>query len=91
MLMCTILHNSLFCSWLLFEKPGFQGRTIALEEGSTEQIENVWAEEKAQDQLVPTAPMVIGSIKLAVRVRTPLKDNNMTLLFSYDCKCFLVF
>lgn len=59
--------------WLLYEKPGFQGRTIALEEGSTEQIVNIWAEEETQitpdniGQSVPTAPMVIGSIKLAVR------------------------
>uniref|UniRef100_A0A3P8UIG5 Beta/gamma crystallin 'Greek key' domain-containing protein n=1 Tax=Cynoglossus semilaevis TaxID=244447 RepID=A0A3P8UIG5_CYNSE len=41
--------------WLLYEKPGFQGRVIALEEGPTEQIP------------VPTAPVVIGSIRLAVR------------------------
>ncbi|XP_051252202.1 uncharacterized protein crybg1a isoform X1 [Dicentrarchus labrax] len=59
--------------WLLYEKPGFQGRIIALEEGPTEQIVNMWAEEGTPttlDQMgqpVPTAPMVIGSIRLAVR------------------------
>ncbi|XP_032355575.1 uncharacterized protein crybg1a [Etheostoma spectabile] len=59
--------------WLLFEKPGFQGRIIALEEGPTEHLVNMWAEEEtpsALDQMgqpVPTAPMVIGSIQLAVR------------------------
>ncbi|XP_074548533.1 uncharacterized protein crybg1a [Halichoeres trimaculatus] len=60
--------------WLLYEKPGFQGRVIALEEGPTEQIVNMWAEEEgtptALDQMgqpAPTAPMVIGSIRLAVR------------------------
>ncbi|CAB1330724.1 unnamed protein product, partial [Coregonus sp. 'balchen'] len=58
--------------WLLYEKPGFQGRTIALEEGPMELV-NVWAEEVtpgALDQIglpVPTSPMVIGSIRLAVR------------------------
>uniref|UniRef100_A0A4W5MMI4 Beta/gamma crystallin 'Greek key' domain-containing protein n=1 Tax=Hucho hucho TaxID=62062 RepID=A0A4W5MMI4_9TELE len=58
--------------WLLYEKPGFQGRTIALEEGPMELV-NVWAEEMtsgALDQMgqpVPTSPMIIGSIRLAVR------------------------
>ncbi|XP_059209545.1 titin homolog [Centropristis striata] len=59
--------------WLLYEKPGFQGRIIALEEGPTDHIVNMWADEgtpMTQDQMgqpVPTAPMVIGSIRLAVR------------------------
>nr|XP_046269987.1 beta/gamma crystallin domain-containing protein 1 isoform X2 [Scatophagus argus] len=59
--------------WLLYEKPGFQGRVIALEEGPTEHIVNVWAEEGTPttlDQMgqpIPTAPVVIGSIRLAVR------------------------
>ncbi|KAK2825887.1 hypothetical protein Q5P01_020101 [Channa striata] len=59
--------------WLLYEKPGFQGRTIPLEEGPTENIVNIWAEEGTSttvDQMgqpVPTEPMVIGSIRLAVR------------------------
>ncbi|CAJ1074134.1 titin [Xyrichtys novacula] len=59
--------------WLLYEKPGFQGRIIALEEGPTDHIVNIWAEEETPatlDQMgqpVPTAPMVIGSIRLAVR------------------------
>ncbi|KAM8916257.1 uncharacterized protein crybg1a isoform 2-T2 [Spinachia spinachia] len=59
--------------WLLYEKPGFQGRIIAFEEGPTEHIVNMWAEEGAPTTLdqtgqpVPTAPMVIGSIRLAVR------------------------
>uniref|UniRef100_A0A8C8CXR4 Beta/gamma crystallin 'Greek key' domain-containing protein n=1 Tax=Oncorhynchus tshawytscha TaxID=74940 RepID=A0A8C8CXR4_ONCTS len=58
--------------WLLYEKPGFQGRTIALEEGPMELV-NVWAEEVTSgaldqmDQPVPTSPMIIGSIRLAVR------------------------
>lgn len=61
-------------SWLLYEKPGFQGRVIALEEGPTEHIVNIWAQEETPptvdqtDQPVPTAPVVIGSIRLAVRV-----------------------
>ncbi|XP_022050552.2 beta/gamma crystallin domain-containing protein 1 [Acanthochromis polyacanthus] len=59
--------------WLLYEKPGFQGRIIALEEGPTDQIVNMWAEEGSPETLdqmgqpVPTAPMVIGSVRLAVR------------------------
>uniref|UniRef100_A0A673CU76 Beta/gamma crystallin 'Greek key' domain-containing protein n=1 Tax=Sphaeramia orbicularis TaxID=375764 RepID=A0A673CU76_9TELE len=59
--------------WLLFEKPCFQGRIIALEEGPTEQIVNIWADEGTQTTLdemgqpVPSSPMVLGSIKLAVR------------------------
>ncbi|XP_041668165.1 beta/gamma crystallin domain-containing protein 1 [Cheilinus undulatus] len=59
--------------WLLYEKPGFQGRIIALEEGPTDAIVNMWAEEGSPTTLdqngqpVPTAPMIIGSIRLAVR------------------------
>ncbi|XP_026008528.1 microtubule-associated protein futsch-like isoform X2 [Astatotilapia calliptera] len=59
--------------WVLYEKPGFQGRIIALEEGPTDGIVNVWAEEESPATLdeigepIPTAPVVIGSIRLAVR------------------------
>ncbi|XP_066527442.1 serine-rich adhesin for platelets isoform X2 [Hoplias malabaricus] len=58
--------------WLLYEKPGFQGRTIALEEGPTE-LENEWAEIDPGQEVgpngmpLPTKPMVIGSIRLAVK------------------------
>ncbi|KAJ0062804.1 hypothetical protein NL108_008083 [Boleophthalmus pectinirostris] len=81
--------------WLLYEKPGFQGRTIALDEGTTEQIVNVWAEEPSVssenlDQPVPTVPMVIGSIKLAVmdytvpRIDLFSEVNGMGIMMSYD-------
>lgn len=72
------------CSWLLYEKPGFQGRTIALEEGPTDHIVNVWAEEETPttlDQMgepVPTTPLVIGSIRLAVQV-----SSDFVLLFDF--------
>ncbi|XP_068610221.1 beta/gamma crystallin domain-containing protein 1-like [Brachionichthys hirsutus] len=49
--------------WVLYEKPDFQGRPIALEEGGIE-LTNVWAEEA--DPEGQTA-MQIGSIRLAVR------------------------
>ncbi|XP_015205719.2 uncharacterized protein crybg1a isoform X1 [Lepisosteus oculatus] len=57
--------------WILYEKPNFEGRTIALEEGPTE-LENVWSEPVCEDkvdaetQQDPTSPMVIGSIRLVV-------------------------
>uniref|UniRef100_A0A8C4ZC58 Beta/gamma crystallin 'Greek key' domain-containing protein n=1 Tax=Gadus morhua TaxID=8049 RepID=A0A8C4ZC58_GADMO len=60
-------------SWMLYEKPGFLGRTIALEEGPTDHLVNMWAEEETPmplgpgGQPIPTAPMVIGSIRLVVR------------------------
>uniref|UniRef100_A0A672NLH9 Beta/gamma crystallin 'Greek key' domain-containing protein n=1 Tax=Sinocyclocheilus grahami TaxID=75366 RepID=A0A672NLH9_SINGR len=59
--------------WLLYEKPGFQGRSIALEEGPAE-IANEWAETEPSGEVLPnglplpTTPMVIGSIRLALRV-----------------------
>ncbi|XP_014905335.1 uncharacterized protein crybg1a [Poecilia latipinna] len=59
--------------WLLYEKPGFQGRILALEEGPMDQLVNMWAEEGTPETLnelgqpVPTAPMVVGSLRLAVR------------------------
>ncbi|KAL7861474.1 hypothetical protein SRHO_G00129150 [Serrasalmus rhombeus] len=58
--------------WLLYEKPGFQGRTVALEEGPTDVV-NEWAEIDPGQEVgpngmpLPTKPMVIGSIRLAVR------------------------
>ncbi|XP_073682950.1 uncharacterized protein crybg1a [Garra rufa] len=58
--------------WLLYEKPGFQGRSIALEEGPIE-VANEWAETEPSGEVgpnglpLPTTPMVIGSIRLALR------------------------
>ncbi|XP_076848228.1 uncharacterized protein crybg1a isoform X2 [Brachyhypopomus gauderio] len=58
--------------WVLYEKPGFQGRSIALEEGPTE-VANEWAEIDPGQEVgpngmpLPTKPMVIGSIRLSVR------------------------
>ncbi|KAM9778562.1 uncharacterized protein ACBT44_000322 isoform 1-T1 [Syngnathus typhle] len=46
--------------WILYEKPDFQGRCIALEEGGLE-LANEWSEPDN------TSPMLIGSIRLAVR------------------------
>ncbi|XP_008395813.1 absent in melanoma 1 protein-like [Poecilia reticulata] len=52
--------------WILYEKPDFQGRTIALEEGETDlDLENLWAEPQTEPQKGP--PIAIGSIRLAVR------------------------
>ncbi|KAM6915031.1 uncharacterized protein FYW49_009916 [Xenentodon cancila] len=52
--------------WMLYEKPGFQGRTIALEEGPTE-LENMWAESGPETNPTDRSPMIIGSIRLVVR------------------------
>ncbi|XP_028252424.1 beta/gamma crystallin domain-containing protein 1-like isoform X2 [Parambassis ranga] len=50
--------------WVLYEKPDFQGRTIALEEGATE-LTNMWAESEVETEHSNQA-MLIGSIRLAV-------------------------
>lgn len=60
---------SLDFSWVLYEKPDFQGRTIALEEGGIE-LDNVWAESGAETEPRDASPMLIGSIRLAVWVST---------------------
>ncbi|XP_037541097.1 beta/gamma crystallin domain-containing protein 1 [Nematolebias whitei] len=52
--------------WLLYEKPGFQGRIIALEEGGTE-LENVWADLGPETEPHDVPPMIVGSVRLAVR------------------------
>lgn len=54
---------------MLYEKPDFQGRTIALEEANME-LANDWAEPQVGTEPHNSPPMVIGSIRLAVRVRT---------------------
>ncbi|XP_042359977.1 beta/gamma crystallin domain-containing protein 1-like isoform X2 [Plectropomus leopardus] len=51
--------------WVLYEKPNFQGRTIALEEGGIE-LTNVWAEPGPAAEPQNNPPMRIGSIRLAV-------------------------
>ncbi|XP_058468488.1 beta/gamma crystallin domain-containing protein 1-like isoform X1 [Solea solea] len=51
--------------WVLHEKPGFQGRCIALEEGGIE-LENMWAEADVETEPQNAPPMQIGSIRLAV-------------------------
>ncbi|MEQ2242043.1 hypothetical protein ILYODFUR_031718 [Ilyodon furcidens] len=53
-------------NWILYEKPDFQGRTIALEEGGTD-LENVWAEPGPQTEPQNSPPIVVGSMRLAVR------------------------
>ncbi|XP_035535050.1 beta/gamma crystallin domain-containing protein 1-like [Morone saxatilis] len=51
--------------WVLYEKPDFQGRSIALEEGGIE-LTNVWAEPELETEPHSNPPMQIGSIRLAV-------------------------
>uniref|UniRef100_A0A8C5EQQ7 Beta/gamma crystallin 'Greek key' domain-containing protein n=1 Tax=Gouania willdenowi TaxID=441366 RepID=A0A8C5EQQ7_GOUWI len=51
--------------WLLYEKPNFQGRTIALEEGGTE-LTNEWADLEPEKEPENIPPMQIGSIRFAV-------------------------
>ncbi|XP_031177580.2 beta/gamma crystallin domain-containing protein 1-like isoform X1 [Sander lucioperca] len=51
--------------WVLYEKPDFQGRSIALEEGGIE-LTNVWAEPGLETEPQNNPSMLIGSIRLAV-------------------------
>ncbi|KAF7666415.1 hypothetical protein LDENG_00110410, partial [Lucifuga dentata] len=51
--------------WILYEKPDFQGRSIALEEGCIE-LANMWAECEPEKEPLDKPPMLIGSIRLAV-------------------------
>ncbi|KAL6095877.1 crybg1 [Pungitius sinensis] len=51
--------------WVIYEKPDFQGRCIALEEGGTE-LTNIWAEAGPETEPQNNPPMLIGSIRLAV-------------------------
>ncbi|KAM4600991.1 uncharacterized protein ACJ7VT_020852 isoform 2-T2 [Polymixia lowei] len=51
--------------WVLYEKPGFEGRSVALEEGCL-QLKNVWSEPRPGTGPGVDPPMLIGSIRLAV-------------------------
>ncbi|XP_044025867.1 beta/gamma crystallin domain-containing protein 1-like isoform X2 [Siniperca chuatsi] len=51
--------------WVLYEKPDFQGRSIALEEGAIE-LTNVWADPGLETETHNNPPMLIGSVRLAV-------------------------
>ncbi|TRY87188.1 hypothetical protein DNTS_031718 [Danionella cerebrum] len=53
--------------WILYEKPGFEGRCIALEEEGINELPNQWTEDGEET----TAPLVIGSIRLAIRDYSP--------------------
>lgn len=63
-------------SWVLYESPGFQGRSIALEEGGIE-LTNVWAENGLETEAEHIPPMLIGSIRLAVSVRESAEIKPM--------------
>lgn len=62
-------------SWILYEKPDFQGRCVALEEGGIE-LTNVWAEPGPGTEPQNGPPMLIGSIRLAVWVRAVNKYSS---------------
>ncbi|XP_066466426.1 beta/gamma crystallin domain-containing protein 1 [Tiliqua scincoides] len=55
--------------WILYEKPGFEGPSIPLEEGELE-LTNLWGEEQPsdnKDECKSPQPIVIGSIKHVVK------------------------
>uniref|UniRef100_A0A8C7NZ52 Beta/gamma crystallin 'Greek key' domain-containing protein n=1 Tax=Oncorhynchus mykiss TaxID=8022 RepID=A0A8C7NZ52_ONCMY len=66
-ILCVCLPAPIcLCSWVLYERPGFEGRSIALEEGPIE-LTNVWADAGPPGSHPHVdIPMVIGSIRLAV-------------------------
>jgi len=76
------IHIScLFCSWILYESPGFQGRSIALEEGCLE-LTNVWASTEPGTDPHGDPDMIIGSIRLAVCVRRLSRACSLALSLS---------
>ncbi|XP_077476583.1 uncharacterized protein LOC144089523 isoform X2 [Stigmatopora argus] len=83
-LSAVILVRVIRGCWLLYEHVGFQGRVIALEEGQTDHIVNVWAQDGApttldeKGQPVSTTPMTIGSIRLAVNDFAPPRIDLFT-------------
>ncbi|XP_051546496.1 beta/gamma crystallin domain-containing protein 1-like [Myxocyprinus asiaticus] len=60
--------------WILYEKPGFEGRCIALAEEAVTELPNEWAEEAG----LTSTPMIIGSIRLSVRDYTPPRIELFT-------------
>ncbi|XP_059366425.1 beta/gamma crystallin domain-containing protein 1-like [Carassius carassius] len=60
--------------WILYEKPGFEGRCIPLEEEGVIELPNQWTEEGEET----SAPVVIGSIRLAVIDYTPPRIELFT-------------
>lgn len=62
-----IIDFSVCFSWLLYEKPDFQGRTVALEEGVLE-LSNLWNDPEQQIEAQSDKPVLIGSIRLVVCV-----------------------
>ncbi|KAM8831306.1 uncharacterized protein AB9W97_002975 isoform 2-T2 [Spinachia spinachia] len=51
--------------WMIYEKPDFQGRCIALEEGVME-LTNMWAQGGPESEPQDNTPTLIGSVRLAV-------------------------
>lgn len=73
---------------MLYEKPDFQGRTIALEEGGIE-LANMWAEPGLETEPQSSPPMLIGSIRLVVLVSALNKYFNLIWpsVFQYLLPC----
>lgn len=63
-MLCFIL------SWILYEKPNFEGHSIPLEEGELE-LSGLWGIEdvlEGNDKAESAQPVVIGSIRHVVQV-----------------------
>lgn len=64
----------IFLSWILYEKPNFEGNSIPLEEGELE-LTGLWGVEdvleRNEEEESASKPVVIGSIRHVVQVSCP--------------------
>lgn len=63
-------------SWILYEKPNFEGPSVPLEEGELE-LSDVWGASTSEEQneCKSLKPVVIGSIRHVVKASNVIKEN----------------
>lgn len=63
-------YETSFYSWIIYEHPNFEGRTIPIEEGDIE-VTNPWGEEQQEEN--SPKPVVIGSLRHVIKVNNTMQ------------------
>lgn len=71
-------ENFFILSWILYEKPNFEGPSVPLEEGELE-LSDIWGASASEEQN-ECKSVVIGSIRHVVKASNVIKENVTQVL-----------